>query len=143
MTKKGFLASVLVFLSVLVISVMLLGMTWIVAKPRIEESRYKLAEAERSELLPSAGSFDELTGLRYVEGVQAVYEAKHEAGYSIGYVFEVVSSGSSGDTDVLVAIGSVGNIQAVKVRRSAGLPVDLGFKVAEEAYLALIVAAHE
>lgn len=92
--------------------------------PIIAEAKAAAEKAARSELLPEADDFKEVTGVS-VENVTAVFEATN----GTGYVITSTSKGYGGTMTVMVAFAPDSTIKQIKVTEQ-GETQGIGSKVA-------------
>lgn len=92
--------------------------------PIIAEAKAAAEKAARSELLPEADDFKEVTGVA-VDNVTAVFEATNGA----GYVITSTSKGYGGTMTVMVAFSPDSTIKQIKVTEQ-GETQGIGSKVA-------------
>lgn len=85
-----------------------------VTKPIIDEATRLAEEKSRTELLPEAEGFEEVTGVE-VENVSAIYKSTND----VGVVITSSAKGYGGDVVVMTAINPDGTIKQIKVTEEA------------------------
>ena len=95
-----------------------------VTAPIIEEAIRLAEEKSRTELLPEAEGFEEITGVS-VDNVSAIYKSTND----VGVVITSSAKGYGGDVVVMTAINPDGTIKQIKVTEQAETK-GIGSKVA-------------
>lgn len=85
-----------------------------VTAPIIEEATRLAEEKSRTELLPEAEGFEEITGVS-VDNVSAIYKSTND----VGVVITSSAKGYGGDVVVMTAINPDGTIKQIKVTEQA------------------------
>ena len=85
-----------------------------VTAPIIEEATRLAEEKSRTELLPEAEGFEEITGVS-VDNVSAIYKSTND----VGVVITSSAKGYGGDVVVMTAITPDGTIKQIKVTEAA------------------------
>ena len=85
-----------------------------VTAPIIEEATRLAEEKSRTELLPEAEGFEEITGVS-VDNVSAIYKSTND----VGVVITSSAKGYGGDVVVMTAINPDGTIKQIKVTEAA------------------------
>ena len=96
-----------------------------VTAPIIEEATRLAEEKSRTELLPEAEGFEEITGVS-VDNVSAIYKSTND----VGVVITSSAKGYGGDVVVMTAISPDGTIKQIKVTEQAETK-GIGSKVAD------------
>ena len=104
------------FIICLVVS-LLLGLTYMLTKDKIEEESKSQAAASRMIVLPGADTFDQISS---DENGTAYIGTK--GGTTIGYVFETSDSGYGGKLTVMTGITIDGTISGVKIVTNSETP---------------------
>ena len=135
---REFIAPVIVLTAICLIVSAALAFTYKIANPIIEKNTAEAAAKARTELLPEADAFTDLsdTASLYVsdDGKVSVSEA-YKADNGTGYVMTVVTSSFGGKLTMMVGINSDGAVTGVKVTDHADTP-GVGTKDQEPSYLA-------
>ena len=106
-----------------------LALTNAFTKPVIADINLKLATEARQEALPSASSFEELSGV-FPEGVKSIYRGSGGEGIAV----ELTVKGYGGDMNMMVGIDPNGNVARVKIV-SAAETAGVGAKTYERDFL--------
>ena len=96
--------------------------------PIITAATEEAERESRSELLPEAEDFEEVTGVE-VENVSAIYKSTND----VGVVITSSAKGYGGDVVVMTAINPDGTIKQVKIQ-SQGETAGVGTKIENESF---------
>jgi electron transport complex protein RnfG len=131
MFKRVF-KTALVLIIICAVTTAALAFTQVITADKIKKRELEDMFLARSQVLPSALSFNEQTLLH--EGENYTYfEAAGENGEAVGYVISGVSKGYGGDVEIMVGIDN-GEIRGVEIVRSNETP-GLGTKTQDKSYL--------
>ena len=128
--RDGMIGPTVILCSICLVITFALAGTYQVTLPVIEEAERVAAEDARKEVLGSADSFTQITGLELPEGVQEAYQADNGS----GYVFKAGSKGFDGLVTFMVGVDAQGNYTGIKLFDHNETP-GLGTKVGVKDYL--------
>ncbi len=130
MSTKEMIKPIIVLAIICLCLSAILALTNSKTAPIIEEAERAAAEAARSEVLPAADAFTEVTG-NYGKRVVGVYKANNGE----GYVVQILEDGYGGakTLSVMVGIDKDGLISASKVLKHSET-AGLGSRVAEDEF---------
>lgn len=143
MTKNNFFSSAIVLISVLVLTVLILFISYTIVGERVENHKYTVPEEQRLNMVEGADSITLMEDIDLADGVTAVSELLDEDGEHLAYVMDTVSSGADGDVVVRVAFDEDDCISVINVLETAALPTNLGYKAASKEYLGQYIGASE
>lgn len=129
MNVKEYLMPVIVLTVICLVITATLAYTNGVTEPIIERNTIEQANLTRTELIPEATGFEEITDAQLPEGVEDAYRETS----GLGYVFTTVSKGYGGDYKVMTAISAEGTILGLKVTEQSETP-GLGSKTTVAEY---------
>lgn len=136
---KEIIKTGIVLLIVSLIAALALGMTNEVTKDKIAEQRFLANELAKRDVLPTAASFEDVTGESLdnlktnFEPITEAYLGKDEAGNIVGYVFKSTPTGFGGIIEVVTGIDVDGNVTGLRVGSHNETP-GLGAKAKDEAF---------
>jgi len=110
--SKAFLSAVIVLCSICLMLSLILSITYLATKERIEENQQKKEEEERKDLLPLADRFIEPVDVHLEEGVIELWQAENEE----GWVVTCQATGFQSTISVMTGIDSLGKITGVKIK---------------------------
>ncbi len=108
--KKDFVQPIAVLVIICLVITALLAVTNHFTAPVIETGAAERAEAARREIIPDAGSFEELSTEGMPESIKGVYRADNGS----GVIFMMTVTGYGGDMDLICGIDNDGRIISVK-----------------------------
>ena len=129
--KNDFVMPILVLTLICLVISGALAFTNSVTAPIIEEAAAVREREARSEMIPEADGFDELTG---IEGLPLSIMEVYKTTNNVGYIFMVTTSGYGGDVKIICGIDSDGRLIRSKVLEHAETK-GLGSRI-EEAWFA-------
>lgn len=135
MPRKSILGSVAVLVSTLVLTVLVLVISYSIVGERLEKHVLSVPEEQRLNMVEGADSAVIPEELTLADGVTCVSDILDENGEHLAYVIDTVSDGSDGKVVVRVAFDEDRCISGLQVLETAGLPTNLGFKAASSEYL--------
>lgn len=132
---------VIVLFAITAIVALLLGLTNYITADKIEAITAEKTAKAFSEVLPGEYSFEELDGNFELDSgkLTGVYEAKNGSALG-GYVVRLSVSGSQGDIDMAVGVGTDGKVSGVSIigmSETAGL----GSKASDEGWRSQFIGA--
>lgn len=132
--KNGLVGPPVVLTLVCLIITFFLALTYQVTAPLIAQAEEDAAQKARAEVLTSADSFTQITGVELPDGVSSAYSADNNA----GYVFQVVAKGYKGNVNFMVGLDAQGRYTGITMLTNNETP-GLGSRVGEAEYLSLYV----
>ena len=132
---KGVLKPAIILLLICGVAAGLLGVVASVTAGPIAYQNELATTNALAEVLPEGKSFDpiEMTDDLKTGTVASAYDAKNDAGETIGYVVEVTPSGFGGTIDIMVGVDLEGKVTGISILSMSESP-GLGANASQESF---------
>lgn len=118
MIKKLF-SPIIALTSIILITTLVVSMTFLVTQPRIESNSETIASSARKEVLPDADGFSLLSDVWLADNVTQVYSATN----GVGYAITSTAGTNAGEITVITGLSLNGSVTGIRIIDAAdGVP---------------------
>ena len=131
---RKLVSPVISFLSICVITTLLLAFTYFITAPVISQKIEEAADKARYEVLPESDGFSKMTDIELADNVTEVYISTNAAGYAITSVVNT----DAGDITVITGIDLHGSVKGIRITDAADGTVNNDVLSYSDVYIAAI-----